>query len=205
MERSTDSPDCILVDGPFKSPFQLKLGKDKKKDSEVPIPHQNKSTSFATAEDSGKSVINPNPFSLQLKKPSSAIITSPTSSLTSLTGSSRIINTLKYDDSVSSSIEALANLSDGISSKRTSLVTTLSRDDLSPEEKVVELEKEIIELRKEIENKDSKLSSSVKSIKQFWSPELKKERAARKEEAENLTRVTEKYETELEVIFLQCI
>uniref|UniRef100_UPI00358F4406 ELKS/Rab6-interacting/CAST family member 1-like isoform X2 n=1 Tax=Myxine glutinosa TaxID=7769 RepID=UPI00358F4406 len=37
-------------------------------------------------------------------------------------------------------------------------------------------------LRRELEMKDSKLSSSMGSIKSFWSPELKKERSLRKEE-----------------------
>ncbi|KAG7256992.1 hypothetical protein CRUP_038131, partial [Coryphaenoides rupestris] len=38
-------------------------------------------------------------------------------------------------------------------------------------------------LRRELEAKESKLSSSMNSIKTFWSPELKKERALRKDEA----------------------
>ncbi|XP_056323882.1 ERC protein 2-like [Danio aesculapii] len=38
-------------------------------------------------------------------------------------------------------------------------------------------------LRRELDLKDSKLGSSTNSIKSFWSPELKKERVMRKEEA----------------------
>uniref|UniRef100_A0A4W5MI77 ELKS/RAB6-interacting/CAST family member 2 n=1 Tax=Hucho hucho TaxID=62062 RepID=A0A4W5MI77_9TELE len=38
-------------------------------------------------------------------------------------------------------------------------------------------------LRRELDLKDSKLGSSTNSIKSFWSPELKKERMIRKEEA----------------------
>lgn len=38
-------------------------------------------------------------------------------------------------------------------------------------------------LRRELDLKDSKLDSSTNSIKSFWSPELKKERVMRKEEA----------------------
>lgn len=38
-------------------------------------------------------------------------------------------------------------------------------------------------LRRELELKESKLGSSANSIKSFWSPELKKERGMRKEEA----------------------
>ncbi|XP_075839076.1 ELKS/Rab6-interacting/CAST family member 1 isoform X7 [Microtus pennsylvanicus] len=42
-------------------------------------------------------------------------------------------------------------------------------------------------LRKDVEVKESKLSSSMNSIKTFWSPELKKERALRKDEASKIT------------------
>nr|XP_014340225.1 PREDICTED: ELKS/Rab6-interacting/CAST family member 1 isoform X11 [Latimeria chalumnae] len=42
-------------------------------------------------------------------------------------------------------------------------------------------------LRKDAEVKESKLSSSMNSIKTFWSPELKKERALRKEEVSKIT------------------
>ncbi|XP_073687576.1 ELKS/Rab6-interacting/CAST family member 1a isoform X1 [Garra rufa] len=48
-------------------------------------------------------------------------------------------------------------------------------------------------LRKEIEVKESKLSSSMSSIKSFWSPELKKERALRKDEASKIVVWKEQY------------
>uniref|UniRef100_A0A8C1WWJ4 ELKS/Rab6-interacting/CAST family member 1-like n=1 Tax=Cyprinus carpio TaxID=7962 RepID=A0A8C1WWJ4_CYPCA len=48
-------------------------------------------------------------------------------------------------------------------------------------------------LRKEIEVKESKLSSSMSSIKSFWSPELKKERALRKDEASKIAVWKEQY------------
>lgn len=48
-------------------------------------------------------------------------------------------------------------------------------------------------LRKEIEVKESKLSSSMSSIKSFWSPELKKERALRKDEASKISVWKEQY------------
>ncbi|XP_066114793.1 ELKS/Rab6-interacting/CAST family member 1 isoform X9 [Saccopteryx bilineata] len=48
-------------------------------------------------------------------------------------------------------------------------------------------------LRKDVEVKESKLSSSMNSIKTFWSPELKKERALRKEEASKITIWKEQY------------
>lgn len=46
-----------------------------------------------------------------------------------------------------------------------------------------ELQRENDILRRELDTKDSKLGSSINSIKSFWSPELKKERGLRKEEA----------------------
>nr|XP_047914803.1 ELKS/Rab6-interacting/CAST family member 1 isoform X3 [Anser cygnoides] len=48
-------------------------------------------------------------------------------------------------------------------------------------------------LRKDVEVKESKLSSSMNSIKTFWSPELKKERALRKDEASKITIWKEQY------------
>lgn len=54
------------------------------------------------------------------------------------------------------------------------------------EQQVIELQNEVACLRKEIESKDAKLSSSMRSIKMFWSPELKKERAAHKEDMERM-------------------
>ncbi|KAL6116823.1 erc1 [Pungitius sinensis] len=48
-------------------------------------------------------------------------------------------------------------------------------------------------LRRELEAKESKLSSSMNSIKTFWSPELKKERALRKDEATKMSVWKEQY------------
>uniref|UniRef100_A0A673W2W1 ELKS/RAB6-interacting/CAST family member 1a n=1 Tax=Salmo trutta TaxID=8032 RepID=A0A673W2W1_SALTR len=48
-------------------------------------------------------------------------------------------------------------------------------------------------LRREVEVKESKLSSSMNSIKTFWSPELKKERALRKDEVSKITVWKEQY------------
>lgn len=83
-----------------------------------------------------------------------------------------------------------------------SLSTSGGKESLSPENKILEMQKEISSLIKDIEAKDAKLSSSMKSIKQFWSPELKKERAARKEETEKYILLKEKYQisnTQIEV------
>lgn len=56
---------------------------------------------------------------------------------------------------------------------------------------MAELQQENARLRKEIEAKEAKLNSSMRSIKMFWSPELKKERAARKAEEEKLAKLKE--------------
>lgn len=53
--------------------------------------------------------------------------------------------------------------------------------DLSASNK--ELQRDLANLRKELELTNQKLGSSMHSIKTFWSPELKKERALRKEES----------------------
>lgn len=46
-----------------------------------------------------------------------------------------------------------------------------------------DLQRELGNLKRELELTNQKLSSSMHSIKTFWSPELKKERALRKEES----------------------
>ncbi|XP_062238566.1 ELKS/Rab6-interacting/CAST family member 1-like isoform X1 [Platichthys flesus] len=60
-------------------------------------------------------------------------------------------------------------------------------------------------LRRELEAKESKLSSSMNSIKTFWSPELKKERAIRKDEATKMSVWKEQYRVvQEETQHLQC-
>ncbi|XP_016412605.1 ELKS/Rab6-interacting/CAST family member 1-like isoform X2 [Sinocyclocheilus rhinocerous] len=63
--------------------------------------------------------------------------------------------------------------------------------DLQAQLKEVLRENEL--LRKEVDMKESKLSSSMNSIKTFWSPELKKERALRKDEVSKITVWKEQY------------
>uniref|UniRef100_A0A8C7ND30 FIP-RBD domain-containing protein n=1 Tax=Oncorhynchus mykiss TaxID=8022 RepID=A0A8C7ND30_ONCMY len=63
--------------------------------------------------------------------------------------------------------------------------------DLQAQLKEVLRENEL--LRREVEVKESKLSSSMNSIKTFWSPELKKERALRKDEVSKITVWKEQY------------
>ncbi|XP_015760744.1 PREDICTED: ELKS/Rab6-interacting/CAST family member 1-like [Acropora digitifera] len=58
---------------------------------------------------------------------------------------------------------------------------------------MAELQQENARLRKELEAKETKLNSSMRSIKMFWSPELKKERAARKAEEEKHSRLREQF------------
>ncbi|CAK6970715.1 ELKS/Rab6-interacting/CAST family member 1-like isoform X8 [Scomber scombrus] len=60
-------------------------------------------------------------------------------------------------------------------------------------------------LRRELEAKESKLSSSMNSIKTFWSPELKKERAVRKDDATKMAVWKEQYRVvQEETQHLQC-
>ncbi|XP_013869968.1 ELKS/Rab6-interacting/CAST family member 1 isoform X5 [Austrofundulus limnaeus] len=60
-------------------------------------------------------------------------------------------------------------------------------------------------LRRELEAKESKLSSSMNSIKTFWSPELKKERALRKDEGTKMSVWKEQYKVvQEETQHLQC-
>jgi len=58
---------------------------------------------------------------------------------------------------------------------------------------LIELREENERLIKDMEAKEAKLSSSMRSIKMFWSPELKKERAARKTEAEKYAQLKEQF------------
>uniref|UniRef100_A0A8C9ZN69 ELKS/RAB6-interacting/CAST family member 1 n=1 Tax=Sander lucioperca TaxID=283035 RepID=A0A8C9ZN69_SANLU len=80
-------------------------------------------------------------------------------------------------------------------SKKHSLTLYLVRDgamsDLQTQLREVLRENEL--LRRELESKESKLSSSMNSIKTFWSPELKKERALRKDEGTKIALWKEQY------------
>lgn len=70
----------------------------------------------------------------------------------------------------------------------------------SPGNNLGDLKSQLMEVRqenerlvKDMEAKEAKLSSSMRSIKMFWSPELKKERAARKTEAEKYAQLKEQF------------
>jgi len=54
-----------------------------------------------------------------------------------------------------------------------------------------DLHRELSNLKKELELTNQKLGSSMHSIKTFWSPELKKERALRKEESAKYTLIND--------------
>ncbi|OAD54087.1 ERC protein 2 [Eufriesea mexicana] len=54
-----------------------------------------------------------------------------------------------------------------------------------------DLQRELGNLKKELELTNQKLGSSMHSIKTFWSPELKKERALRKEESSKYSMINE--------------
>lgn len=68
-------------------------------------------------------------------------------------------------------------------------VTQFSRDPYSMPVPVLQREYEM--LRREYEQAVQKLNSTMNSIKTFWSPELKRERMARKEEAAKLSLLQE--------------
>src|SRR5262249_37493666 len=56
---------------------------------------------------------------------------------------------------------------------------------------IAALQKECARFQQELEMSREKLTSCMNSIKNFWSPELKKERAMRKEDATKYTMLTE--------------
>lgn len=57
----------------------------------------------------------------------------------------------------------------------------------------MDMQKECYYLRCELDTCQQKLAASMQSIKQFWSPELKKERHARKEETAKYSLLLEQY------------
>jgi hypothetical protein len=59
--------------------------------------------------------------------------------------------------------------------------------------RLMDLQKECYYLRCELDTTQQKLSSSMQSIKQFWSPELKRERQQRKEETAKYALLIEQY------------
>ena len=58
---------------------------------------------------------------------------------------------------------------------------------------VARLQQENAELKKEMQAMESKLKSNMKSIKTFWSPALKKEKAAKIEQGDRYLSLREKY------------
>ena len=57
----------------------------------------------------------------------------------------------------------------------------------------MDMQKECYYLRCELDSSQTKLTSSLQSIKQFWSPELKRERLLRKEESTKYNMLLEQY------------
>ncbi|XP_036812715.1 ELKS/Rab6-interacting/CAST family member 1 isoform X4 [Oncorhynchus mykiss] len=92
-------------------------------------------------------------------------------------------------DQVSSSQSSLQQASTVPHSLRQTRDNTIM--DLQTQLKEVLRENEL--LRGEVDVKESKLSSSMNSIKTFWSPELKKERALRKDEVSKISVWKEQY------------
>lgn len=60
---------------------------------------------------------------------------------------------------------------------------------------IVKLRQENAELKKEMQAMESRLKSNMKSIKTFWSPELKKEKAAKIVQEDKFLALHEQYTT----------
>lgn len=71
----------------------------------------------------------------------------------------------------------------------------LSRDSLILElqSQITDLNKDCAKMQQELDSTKDKLSSTMNSIKTFWSPELKKERSLRKEESAKYSLLNEQY------------
>ncbi|KAH3880922.1 hypothetical protein DPMN_004844 [Dreissena polymorpha] len=71
----------------------------------------------------------------------------------------------------------------------------LSRDSLILElqSQITDLNKDCAKMQQELDSTKDKLSSTMNSIKSFWSPELKKERSLRKEESAKYGLLNEQY------------
>lgn len=85
----------------------------------------------------------------------------------------------------------------------------LSRDSLILElqSQITDLNKDCAKMQQDLDSTKDKLSSTMNSIKTFWSPELKKERALRKEESAKYSLLNEQYkatQAELKVICSFC-
>ncbi|XP_074645520.1 ELKS/Rab6-interacting/CAST family member 1-like isoform X2 [Tubulanus polymorphus] len=79
--------------------------------------------------------------------------------------------------------QSLMDYSGGWLSNHDGLNTSLSRDHLDLQSDIAISNHECAKLQQELQLNKDKLSSSMNSIKTFWSPELKKERLLRKEES----------------------
>ena len=78
---------------------------------------------------------------------------------------------------------------------------------LDLQSQITDLNKECAKMQNELDSTKDKLSSSMNSIKTFWSPELKKERALRKEESAKYCLLNEQLkvtQAELKVIGHVC-
>ena len=83
----------------------------------------------------------------------------------------------------------------------------LSRDSLILElqSQITDLNKDCAKLQQELDSTKDKLSSTMNSIKTFWSPELKKERSLRKEESAKYSLLNEQFKvTQAELKVRKC-
>ena len=191
MNSVTDPAQETKLDNPVRSPFQLNKTKGPVK--LIPL--------HAALHDSGHGT--------SLSQSTSA--SSSTSSIGTIGNASIMCPKSSLGENpFAFSVQKIGSVN---LSPRSSLGSAFSSDS----QKLIEYQKEIQKLKRDIEtknedieSKDAKLSSSVKSIKQFWSPELKKERALRKEECERTKRIKEQFEIgnnkiEVCVLFVSCL
>lgn len=187
MASVTETTVDTNMDDHIRSPFQLSTKNKEKPVKLLSLPLSTSNTTTPSTTE-GKE----NGYSRDLLSSVSSIDSVESVSLSpkSSIGSSPFSLSIKKvsKSSVGSSSAMSPILSPSSLSTTATLLNTNSQD------RITELQKEINSLKKEIEAKDAKLSSSMKSIKQFWSPELKKERATRKEETEKCVILKEKHQ-----------
>ena len=173
--------DTTNLDDHIRSPFQLST---KSKDKSVKLVSLPQNLATSPTQNNNESASSRDLLSSVSSTDSLEGVSPRTSSFGASPFSLNIKKVSK------SSVGSTTPLSPILSPSSLSSATTLTNS----QDKIIELQKEVNSLKKEIEAKDAKLSSSLKSIKQFWSPELKKERAARKEETEKCLILKEKYQ-----------
>lgn len=198
MASATETTVGTGMDDHIRSPFQLNTRTKEKPVKLLQLPLT------ATTQPNSASKENGSTHLLSSVSSIDSVDSGPASPLpkTSIGANPFSLSIKKVSKSSVSSTSAMSPIL-----SPSSLNTTATLLNANSQDRISELQKEINSLKKEIEAKDAKLSSSLKSIKQFWSPELKKERAARKEETEKCVILKEKHQistSQIEVSSVIC-